>query len=255
MEYASFKRSDAQGHTFHANPGQCIGGLPIGIVVLDLWYPYLPGNVANATSYDFPVHYKVLEGCTGPMILEADEALMDPIIEAGREFQQQGIRALVGACGYFANYQREVSAALDIPVFLSSLLQAPMIHRSLKPDQSVGILFADATAVTGHMLESCGVTEDIPVEYLGMEDQPGFQSILQCTGEIDYDEMEGDLVNRARELVRRFPHVGAILLECSDMPPFAWAIQQAVALPVFDFNSLINWVHYGMVQHRYEGHL
>lgn len=74
--------------------GQAIAGAAIGILVLDLWYPLLQGNVANASSYDYPVIYKVMKGTSIPMIHSADQALLDHIIEGGRELIQQGARAI-----------------------------------------------------------------------------------------------------------------------------------------------------------------
>lgn len=252
MEYAPFNRNDVRGKQL-TMPRQSIAGHAIGIVVLETWYPLLPGNVANATTFDFPVRYRILREATVERIMRADPALLDMIIQAGHEFEQEGVRAMVGACGYFANYQREVAAALNIPVFLSSLLQVPMIYRALKPEQQVGILVANAKAVNQTMLEACGITSDIPIAYLGMEDQPEFRNILEYGGQFHYDRFEAEVVSRAQQLVAENPNVGAILLECSDLPPFAWSVQRAVKLPVFDFISMINWIYHGVVQRVYGG--
>lgn len=252
MEYAYFGTNEMRGKQV-AMPQQSIAGHAIGIVVLETWYPLLPGNVANATTFNFPVRYKILREATVERILSADPSLADMIIQAGREFEQEGIRAMVGACGYFANYQKEVAAALNIPVFLSSLLQAPMIYRSLKPGRQIGMLAANAKAVNRNMLEACGITPEIPLVYLGMEDQPEFRNILEYGGQFDYDRFEAEVVSRAKQLVAENPDVGAILLECSDLPPFAWSVHQAVRLPVFDFISMINWIYHGVVQCVYRG--
>ena len=252
MEYASFDRNDVRGKQL-TMPRQSIAGHAIGIVALETWYPLLPGNVANATTFDFPVRYKILREATVERIMRADPALLDMIIRAGLELEQEGVRALVGACGYFATYQQEVAAALNIPVFLSSLLQAPMIYRALKPRQRVGILVANAKAVNQAMLEACGITPDILIAYLGMENQPEFRNILEYGGQFHYDRFEAEVVNRAQQLVVENPDVGAILLECSDLPPFARSVQQALKLPVFDFISMINWIYHGVVQREYSG--
>lgn len=73
--------------------------------------------------------------------------------------------------------------------------------------------------------------------------------------EADTDLMEKEVVDMARKLVSDHPEVGAIVLECSDMPPYSAAIQQAVSLPVFDFIGMINMVFHSVVQRRYEGFL
>lgn len=253
MEYASFDRNDLCGKQL-SMPRQSIAGHAIGIVVLETWYPLLPGNVANATTFDFPVRYKILREATVDRIMCADPALLDLIIQAGHEFEQEGVRALVGACGYFANYQREVAAALNIPVFLSSLLQVPMIYQALKPGQQIGILVANAKAINPKMLEACGITSEMPITYLGMEDQPEFSNILEYGGQFDYNKFELEMVSQAQKLVAENPNVGAILLECSDMPPFARSVQRAVQLPVWDFISMINWIFHGVVQREYSGY-
>jgi len=114
--------------------GQAVAGSAIGILVLDLWYPYLAGNVANASTFSFPVLYKILEGSTGPQILSGDPVLLDMIVDGGRQLEKQGVRAIVGACGYFGNFQKQAAARLDVPVYLSSVLQIPVIRRVLKAD-------------------------------------------------------------------------------------------------------------------------
>ncbi|HIH78103.1 MAG TPA: hypothetical protein HA341_04165 [Halobacteria archaeon] len=54
-------------------------------------------------------------------------------------------------------------------------------------------------------------------------------------------------------MVNDEPTIKAILLECSDLPPYGRAVQEAVALPVFDFVTMINYVYSGLVKKRYEG--
>lgn len=252
MPYTSFSNDNLKGNKL-TMPRQSIAGHAIGIVVLETWYPLLPGNVANATTFDFPVRYKILKEASVERIMSADPALLDMVIQAGHEFEQDGVRAMVGACGYFANYQREVAEALNIPVFLSSLLQAPMISQALKLDQQIGLLVANSQALNQEMFVACGITPEIPLTYLGMEDQPEFRNILEYGGQFNYDRFELEVVNRAQKLVAENPNVGAILLECSDLPPIARSVQQAVKLPVWDYITLINWVYHGVVQRSYSG--
>lgn len=233
--------------------GQALAGGAVGIVVLDLWYPYMPGNVANASTYDFPVFFKVLSGSTIPQILNADPILLDMIVEGGNELIKQGVRAIVGACGYFANYQKQAATALDVPVFLSSVLQVPIILQSLKADQKLGIICGVKESLTPSLLSNCGVEDQSRLLIEGAQDCPEFRNIIECTGRFNSHKIEGELVGLSKNLVRNNPKVGAILLECSDMPPYAWAIQNAVRRPVFDFFSLINWIYTAVVRRPFSG--
>jgi len=97
-------------------PGQMIGGHAIGIIVLNVGYPLLPGNVANSTTYDFPVLFKVVEGADIPKLLAGDRSLLEPSLAAARELVTDGCRAIVGACGYFAKFQREMAEAISVSI-------------------------------------------------------------------------------------------------------------------------------------------
>ena len=253
MTYAFMSGREQPDLELRVPKGQVIAGAAIGILVLDLWYPLLPGNVANASTYDFSVLYERLEGATGEMIFRADPALLEMIVEGGRKLEKQGVRAIIGACGYFASYQKEAAAALDAPVFLSSLLQAPLVAHSLKPDQKVGIICADSESLTADALGACGITDPSTVVVVGAQKLPEFKNIIRSTGQFNSAQIERELVELAQELVAEHPEVGAILLECSDMPPYAWAIQNATRRPVFDYVTLIRWVHSAVVRRRFAG--
>lgn len=234
-------------------PGQAVAGAAIGILVLDLWYPLLPGNVANASTFHYPVIYKILKGTTIPMIHSADPALLDHIISGGKELIQQGARAIVGACGYFANYQKEAANTLDVPVYLSSLLQVPIVQQSLKADQKVGIICANSGAITERILSSCNIQDQSRIVIIGAQAISEFRGILDCTGEFNSHQLENDLVKLAKAFVAGHPEIGAILLECSDMPPYAEAIQNAIRRPVFDFITLIDWIQRSAVRTPFKG--
>lgn len=231
---------------------QSIAGVPIGILVLDLWYPLVPGNVANASTFDFPVLYRVLRGC-GLEVLAADPSLLDPIISAGRELQEQGVRAVVGSCGYLGFYQREVAAALDVPTFLSSLLQIPIILASLGPSKRLGIICATSESLSPHFLGACGVEDHSRLVVVGAQELSEFKNILHCTGHLDSDALKRELVDLACGLVQRHPDIGALLLECSDMPPYASAIQERLRIPVFDYTTMIHFVHRAVVRTPFRG--
>ena len=233
--------------------GRAIAGKAIGILVLDAWFPFIPGDVQNASTFNFPVRYKILRGAAVEQILSHDPSLLDLIVKCGRELEKEGVRAIVGACGYFGYYQREVAASLDVPVFLSSLLQIPIIKRALKPKQKVGVICADSEALSLEVLRACGVDDASDVVIAGAQGLPEFQNILHSTGHLNPLKLDRELVALSKKLVVEHPEVAAILLECSDMPPYAWSIQKATGLPVFDFTTLINWVYNSVVRRPFTG--
>lgn len=231
-----------------------MGGHAIGILVMELGYPIIPGMVANATTYDFPVRYAVVKLTVPPtQIFAGDKAFVEPMISAARGLEQDGVKAIVGACGYFANYQREMTAALSVPVFTSSLLQIPIIQQSLPRGKKIGVICANSAALTPATLAAVGVHDTSCLAIAGLENEPEFRTaVLDGSGTLDVGRVETEVVGAAKSLAESHD-LAAVLLECSDLPPFALAVQRAVRLPVFDFITMIYWVKQAVVQREYRG--
>ncbi|NJD03459.1 MAG: aspartate/glutamate racemase family protein, partial [Ruminiclostridium sp.] len=182
--------------------------------------------------------------------------LIDELVKAGRELETEGVRAIVGACGYFAYFQPQLAAILDVPVYLSSLIQVPYIKTGLKPHQKIGVLCADKVSLTHQVMKNAGIDDPDLCVVSGLEDMPEFSGILKSDrGYFNNEIVRDEVVSSAKALVEENPDIGAILLECSDMPPYAADVQRAVNLPVFDFITMINWVHGAVAQRQYYGDL
>lgn len=241
---------------FHAGPkGQCWYGESIGILILDALYPCVPGNVGNASTFPFPVRYKVVKDASIERLLtKRDKSLLQPFLDAALELQREGVKAITGACGFMALFQHEVSGAMRVPVFLSSLLQIPFILQILPTARRVGVITADSKALTPQHFKSVGVTPDMTLAICGMENQTEFrQAVLEERGTLDSDLIKKEVVEVAQKMVKDYPDVGAILLECSDLPPYADAVQKETNLPVFDFITMINYVHSAFVKRPFDG--
>lgn len=242
------------GTIIHQPAAQMMAGHAVGILLLNTGYPILPGNVANASTYSYPVRFKVVEGADSPRLIGGDPTLLEPVLAAARELVRDGCRAIVGACGYFARFQRELAQALPVPVFLSSLCQVPMVLGALQPQQQLGILCANRSSLDQRMLAAVGIGENAPIVVAGMEHCPGFRgAILEDQGWMDLDQVRDEVVSTAVRLVTAHPEIGALLLECSDMPPYAKQIHEATGRPVWDFVTLIDWIHAGVVRRSYDG--
>lgn len=237
------------------NPRQSWYGQSIGILILDAAYPCVPGNVGNATTFDFPVQYQVVKNASIQRLLtERDPALLEPFETAARQLEADGVKAITGACGFMALFQPQVRKAVDVPVFLSSLIQIPFIRQIIGPDHPIGVITADASALTDDHFINAGADPSTPLVIRGMEDTPEFsEAVLKEKGTLDSDEICREVVAVAREIVHSHPDTRAILLECSDLPPYAWAINRAVGLPVFDFITMIRYVHTTLTPRPYAG--
>jgi len=234
---------------------QQVAGYSVGIVYIEnVHYPMVPGNVVNAYTYDFPVRMKAVPNLTNDRLFNADPTIADDIIATAKHMvENEGVRAICSACGFFGNFHRKVAEAVDVPVALSSLVQLPWIKSIIKPNQKVGILTANASAMTPELFKNCCVEDYSNIVVKDMMNSENFAAVVDMRGHFDNGKARDEVVNAALELFEGDNDIGAILLECSDMPPYAAAIQEATQLPVFDFITLIRWLHNGTTQRPYSG--
>jgi aspartate/glutamate racemase len=225
----------------------------IGVLGLDTSFPKIPGHIRNPATFDFPVAYKVVAGATAERVVrQADPRLLEPFVEAARELEAEGAAAITSACGFLALFQRELADAVGVPLYASSLVQVPMVARMLRTDQKVGVLVARKASLTRRHLAAVGA-EDVPVCVAGMEDQPEFREVMleARRPELDADRLGREVLGVAERLTRDAPEVGAIVFECTDLAPFAAAVQARTGLPVLDIVTLTEMVHHGLTRRPY----
>ena len=174
------------------------------------------------------------------------------MISGARELEREGVKAITGDCGFMAIYQKEVKAAVNVPVFLSSLLQIPFIAATLPDPAAIGIITANSKSLTPDVFKKIGVKDDSLIIY-GLEDSRHFkEAVFDETGFLDSDKIRQEVVGIAKKLTAEPPEVKSILLECSMLPPYGKDVQQAVNLPVYDYLTMIDYVYSSVVKKRFD---
>lgn len=230
-----------------ARGGKSLYGAPLGILMLDARFPRILGDMGNGQTWPFPVLYRVVRGATPEkVVLQGAAGTLDAFIEAGRELVDLGAEAITTNCGFLALFQEEFSQALGVPVATSSLMQVPWVQATLPPSKRVGIVTVSGSTLSPAHLAAVNVPADIPSA--GTENgKEFFRVLIKAEKEdMDIDLAEQDILDAGRDLVRRHPEVGAIVLECTNMPPYAAALQAELGLPVYDIYSMITWFHTGL---------
>lgn len=238
---------------FKARQGQTWYGELIGILMLDTNTPFIQGDVGNAASYSYPVRFKRIDGLTPSRIFDHDQSFVQAMVDGARELEREGVGAITGDCGFMAIYQHKVQEAVDIPVFLSSLLQIPFITSIIKPSSRVGVLTAHSKSLTREILVSFGLNNLDRLVIAGLEDTKDFKkAAIEDVGLLDSQAIRLEVIQAAQTLHRKNPNLGAMLLECSMLPPYAADVQEATALPVFDYLSMIDYVATSLVKKRFQ---
>lgn len=236
--------------------GQFVCGYVLGMLCIDsIWQPLPPGVPMNASTFDYPVLPYFLEGMNEWELFSTEEKeekdedqfspkIRDKLIQGAKELEKQGVRAISGSCGFMADFQKDVADAVDIPVYLSALCQIPLIRMGLKNGQKIAVLTADSVLLIPETFSGVGVNDISDLVIEGAQDCGEFALVrgTKNVGNLNPYKVEEDLANLAKKVVKENDDIGAILLECAAMPPYGWAVQNAVDLPVFDLYTMIDWI-------------
>lgn len=235
-----------------AQGGKSIYGAPLGILMLEARFPRILGDMGNGMTWNFPVLFRVVRGASPTRVVEhGATGLLDAFIQAARDLVDLGAEGITTNCGFLSLFQRELAEAVRVPVATSSLMQVPWVQATLPPGKRVGVITVNKPGVTPRHLEAAGVPLDVPME--GTEGGCEFFRVLIRAEKTDLDVelARQDILDAAARLTARHPEVGAIVLECTNMPPYAADVAEATGLPVHDIYSMINWFHAGLRPRRF----
>ena len=235
-----------------ARGGKSIYGAPLGILMLEARFPRILGDMGNGQTWPFPVLFRVVRGASPErVVLNGAQGTLDDFIAAAKDLVDLGAEAITTNCGFLALFQKELAEAVQVPVATSSLMQVPWVQATLPPGKRVGVVTVSKPSLTPAHLAGAGVPADTPI--VGTESGREFFRVLIKGEKQDMDVAlaEQDILEAGRALVRDNPGIGAIVLECTNMPPYAAALAEDVGLPVYDIYSMISWFHLGLRPRRF----
>lgn len=234
-----------------ATGGKAVYGASVGILMLDARFPRIPGDMGNALTWPFPVHYRVVRGASPHRVVrEGGGDTLEMFIEAARELVADGVDGITTNCGFLALFQKQLSEALPVPVATSSLMQVEMVNRTLSPGRRAGVLTIAATSLTPAHLAAAEVPDGTPIGTTegGREFT---RAILGNEPALDVALARQDNIDAARALQAAHPELGAIVLECTNMVPYAADIRAATGLPVYSIYTLVTWFQSSLVPRRF----
>lgn len=229
-----------------AHGGKALYGARLGILMLETRFPRIPGDMGNAETWPFPVLYKVVAGASPErVVLERAHGLLDAFREGAAELVRLGADGITSTCGFLSLFQAEIARHARVPVALSSLMQVPWVQSLLPPGRRVGIITISAKSLSADHLRAAGVDPATPV--VGTDAGREFsRAILGDELSLDVATAEQDILEAGDALLAKHPEVGAIVLECTNMAPYARALADHTGRPVYDIYSFVTWFHAGL---------
>ena len=227
--------------------GKTVFGASVGIMMLETRFPRIHGDIANAWTWPFPVHFKIVRGASPHRVVrQRAEGLLDGFIEAGRDLVFHGADALTTNCGYLSLIQNSVKEAVGVPVATSSLMQVAYANSLLPSDKRTGIITISKEHLTPDHLDAAGVPPNTPI--VGTEGGREFaRKILDDLPEMDFELCRQDLREAASELMSNHDGIGAIVLECTNMVPYAADVRKITGVPVYSIYTLVCWLQSGLI--------
>lgn len=208
----------------------------LGVLCLETRIERIVGDIGHPDSFDHPVRYQVVPGATVDRVLVTqDEGLVDLFAAAAEVVVAAGATVITTSCGFMARHHRALAERIEVPFAASSLcLLAPLEEEY----GAVGVITARAATLGVEHFIACGSTP--PAAIAGLDDSPAFMAaIVDQDGPLQPDVIRADTVAAALTMQAAHPELRAILLECTNLPPYRAAIEEVTGLPVFDVLTLV----------------
>ena len=239
-------------------------GENVGVLVFQPWYPCIaePGHFANMGTYDFPVRLKFVEEPFDPrgFHLSPDSHRgwnVERWQHCAAELQEEGVRAIVCGCGLTANIQSLLQSAVDIPLYSSTLAFVPELVAQLPQGKRLGIMTVGEEFLRGHgnsAFTECGITDDMPITVAGMYESAYMEDWMTMASDTYESKLlERAVVGVADQMLRDDPDIETIVFECTDMPPFAAAVEATTGCQVFDPVDMVRRVN-ALAAHEFKDH-
>ena len=207
----------------------------LGLLMLQTRFPRPPGDIGHPQTFAFPVRQRVVPGATPERVVRGrDPEALQPFIDAARALVAEGCDAIGTSCGFLALWQRELQAALPVPVWTSSLLQLAELR-----EHRCGVITIEAASLTPAHLQAVGADPATPVEGI----TPGsalHRTLLHDLPTLDEADARAQVLAAAARLRQRHPGIDTLVLECTNLPPYADALRLHTGLPVWDVTTLLN---------------
>ena len=210
----------------------------LGILRLDYDYPPAPGDIDHPDTFNYDVLYRVIPGLTFEMCQSGNitDEVKENCITAVKYLESENVSGITGDCGFMINIQELVANNTYKPVFLSSLIQLPTIINTLNKKSKIAVFTANSNTlepIKCKLNDMCGLSSDKRLTIIGCQDIPGFEAVAK--GEkVDTDKVSPGIVSHAKYILQKDPYIKCILLECTELPPYADALRSELGIPVYD---------------------
>lgn len=219
----------------------------IGILMLESRFPRFRGDIGHPKTFDPPAIVRTVRTASPRRVVEGQAfGLLDGFVKAAKDLQQAGARLITTSCGFLVLHQAALAGAVDVPLVSSSLLAVPPAARKLRAHGlRPAILTISSENLTRAHLDAAGCPPDIPIG----APEPDSHFCTQILGNrttMDKAIARQDVIAAARKLMDCHEGIGALILECTNMPPYASDLAELFRIPILSLPSLLPYCQSGL---------
>ena len=210
----------------------------LGVLMLDTSFPRPLGDIGNPDSFDHPVIYRRLPGAIVSRIVTDQalpEELVSTFIDQARSLENDGATLITTSCGFLFPLQSRIQTAVSVPVVTSALCMLPTLRQQTSANQPIGILTFDAARLSAHHIPDQG-----PVVIEGLS--PGdhlYRVIADDLPQLDQAQASIDVTNALKRLLSRHGNLQAVVLECTNLPPYKSHLLKNRRLSIVDIHDAL----------------
>ena len=161
------------------------------------------------------------------------------------------MKAITTSCGFCAYYQPGLADRVPQVVFTSALMEVPFAQTIVGANRKVAIVTASSELLRPEHLTRSGITRLDNLVVLSMHDQKEWSTLYEHPEDtFDLEAVTDEVVGVVRKGLEEYPEIGAIVLECTDLPPYASRLREEFGLPVFDVNTMISHMAMALNEHK-----
>lgn len=216
------------------------GQTQIGLLMLESRFPRFRGDIGHPATFNPPALLRTIKHATPKRVVE-DRAtgLVASFANAAKELEHAGAKHITTSCGFLVLHQEALQAAVNVPLISSALLAVPTASAQLRPHGlHPAILTISADNLTEAHLRAAGCPADTPIGAPGPDSHFCSRILANCET-MDQEAARQDVISATTNLLHNHPNIGALVLECTNMPPYASDLAQLFKIPILSLPSLL----------------
>ena len=212
------------------------------VLQLDTGFPRIAGDVAAPATYNAPIDVIRIPNATVSKAVHhrPDEMDITAFEDAVRSVKQGMI---VTSCGFLGYWQDHLAGISKVPIMTSSLCLLPSLLQKYAPEE-IGIVTFNAPTLHAPLYAKllAGFTGPI----IGLNPDMHLRQVIEEDADsLDQQRAEIELMHYLTPSIGKLK---ALLLECTNLPPYKAAMHQVFNGHIYDILTAIEDVMPGQVK-------